>query len=99
MMTEMLIFVLFQALAINGLYLSMEEGMILSKYRLWLKKQKTWIGKPMGLCIRCMSSVFGSVTFWIAALSAFGFRPIELFAWIMDVLILVYLNYWLYKKL
>lgn len=98
MMLEMLIFVFLQGLAINGFHMAMEDGMILSAYKRWLKKQKGWIGKPMGLCVKCSASVGGTIAFWPTCLFAFGFRPIEIFAWIFDVFVLVYVNYYLYKK-
>lgn len=99
MMLDILVFVLLQGLAINGVHRSMDEGMILSWYRNWLKKQRSWIGKPMGLCIICMSSVGGTLTFWPTALYVFGWNPIEIFAWVFDMFILVYINFFLYKKL
>jgi uncharacterized membrane protein YeiB len=98
MMLEILIFVLFQSMAINGLVLSMEDGMILNGYKRWLKSRKNWFSHPMGLCIRCSASVFGTITFWPAALLGFGWKPIEVFAWIMDIFVLVYLNSFLYKR-
>jgi len=63
-MLEALIFVLFQGLAINGFQQAMDEGMIFNPYKNWLKKQKSWVGKPMGLCIKCSASVGSMVTFW-----------------------------------
>lgn len=99
MMTEILIFVFLQGLAINGFNLSMQEGMILSGYKTWLKKQKTWIAKPLGLCIQCSASVGGSITFWPAVLYVYGWRPIELFAWVFNIFVLVSVNFWIYKKL
>lgn len=98
MMFEILIFVLFQGLAINGFQLAMDEGMILNPYKKWLQKRKQWVGKIGGLCIKCASSLGGSITFWPSALYVFGFKPIEIFAWIFDIFVLVYVNFFLYKK-
>jgi len=98
MMLEILIFVLFQGLAINGFQQAMDEGMILNGYKFWLKSKKSWFGKPMGLCIRCMASVGGSITFWPAALYGYGFRWVEVFAWVMDIFVLVYINFYFFKK-
>lgn len=98
MMVNALIFVILQGLAINGLSQSMGDGMILSGYKRWLKKQKEWIGKPMGLCVQCCASVGGTITFWPVVVYSFGFRWMELFAWIMDIFVLTYINLWLYKK-
>lgn len=99
MMLEILIFVLFQGLAINGFHQAMDEGMIFNGYKNWLKKRKAWFGKPMGLCIKCSASVGGTITFWPAALYAYGWRPIELFAWVFDIFVLVVINFWIFKKL
>lgn len=98
-MINFLIFVILQGLAINGFQQAMDEGMIFEGYKKWLKKQKPWMGKMFGLCIKCASSVGGSITFWPAALYAFGFRPIELFAWVFDIFVLVSVNFWIFKKL
>jgi hypothetical protein len=99
MMIDFLIFVILQGLAINGFQQSMDEGMILNGYKNWLKKQKSWFGKPMGLCIRCMASVGGTITFWPAVLYEYGWRPIEIFAWVFDIFILISVNWILYKKM
>jgi hypothetical protein len=99
MMTDILIFVLFQGLAINGFNQAMDEGMIFNRYKNWLKKRKSWFGKPMGLCIKCSASVGGTITFWPAALYAYGWRPIELFTWVFDIFVLVVINFWIFKKL
>lgn len=96
-MTDILIFVLFQGLAINGFQQAMDEGMILNGYKKWLQKQNSWIGKPMGLCIRCMSSTGSIVTFWPAVLFVYGWRPIEIFAWLFDMAALVTVNWLVYK--
>jgi hypothetical protein len=98
-MIDFLIFVLFQGLAINGFQQSMDEGMILNGYKNWLKKQKSWFSKPMGLCIKCSASVGGTVTFWPVVLYVYGWKPIELFGWVFDVFILVTVNFWIFKKL
>jgi len=99
MMLEILIFVIFQGLAINGFQQAMGDGMILEGYKKWLKKQKLWFSNPMGLCIKCSASVGGTITFWPSALYAFGWRPIELFAWVFDIFVLVYVNFYLFKKI
>lgn len=99
MMLEFLIFVLFQALAINGFQQSMDDGMILNPYKKWLQKRKSWIGKPLGLCIKCSASVGSIVTFWPVALYCYGWHPFELFAWVFDIFVLVSVNFMIYKKL
>lgn len=98
-MIDWIIFLFLQGLFINGISLSMGEGMILSRYKNWLKKRHEWIGKPFGLCVMCMSSVFGTITFWPMILYIYGFRPIELFAWVIDCFSLVSISLWVYKKI
>ena len=99
MMVNILIFVLFQGLAINGVQLSMDDGMILERYKKWLKKRKYWMGKMGGLCIKCSASIGGTITFWPAAIYAFGFRPIEFLEWAFDIFVLVSVNWIIYKKM
>lgn len=99
MMIDALIFVILQGLAINGFQLATDDGMILEGYKKWLKKRKTWVGKVGGLCIKCAASLGGSITFWPSALYAFGWKPIELFAWVFDMFVLVAVNFWIFKKL
>ena len=99
MMLEILIFVLFQGLAINGFQQAMDEGMILNSYKKWLLKRKKWIGKPLGLCIRCAASVGSAVTFWPCALYCYGWHPFELYVWVLDALVLISVNFIIYKRL
>jgi hypothetical protein len=99
MMLEVLIFVLFQGLAINGFQQAMDEGMIFEGYKKWLKKQKVWFGKPMGLCIKCSASVGSAVTFWPVALYAYGFHWFEFYIWVLDAFVLVSINWYIFKKL
>jgi len=97
-MIDALIFVLLQGLAINGFYASMDDGMIFNWYRVWLKKMPDWIGKPFGLCVRCMASTGSIVTFWPYVLHRYGWHPAEVGAWAMDAFILVTINFYIYKK-
>lgn len=98
MMTEAIIFALIQSLAINGFYQSMEEGMIFNPYKKWLQRLPKWVGYPMGLCIKCMASVGSAVTFWPTVLYLYGWHPFEIFAWGVDIFVLVFLNIFFYKK-
>jgi hypothetical protein len=99
MIIDLLIFVLLQGLSANGIYLSMEDGMILNGYKAWLKKRPSWVGKPFGLCIKCMASSVGTVTFWPTCLFIYGWHPMEIFVWIMDLFLLVSVNWYIYKKM
>lgn len=99
MMFEILIFVLFQGLAINGFQQAMDDGMIFHPYKLWLQKRPKWFSKPMGLCVQCSASVGSIVSFWPAVLYIYGWKPIEVFAWFFDIFVLVALNRLIYKFL
>lgn len=59
---------------------------------------KTWT-MPLWGCVKCESSVIGSITFWGVVLSLFGFHWIEFIAYLFDIFSLVSLNYWIYKRL
>lgn len=93
------VFVILQAIFCNGFYESMNEEMILNGYKKWLKKRKMWIGKPLGLCVQCSSSALGAITFWPVCLMAFGFHWQEVPLFLYDIFILVYLNFYFFKKL
>ena len=108
------LFVVFQALIINVWHESFTgqklvdgitgkisyQGMI--GYMIapeWIEKnkKKIWL-KPIIGCVKCESSVIGGVIFWGTILPLFGFHFIEIWIWVMDVFILVYLNYFFYKR-
>lgn len=91
------LFVLIQGVAINGLYEATQEKMILHFYRKWLQKQPAWIGKPLGLCVKCMASVWGGILFWGTVLPIFGFSFYEIWIYIVDVFVLVVVNFQIYK--
>ncbi len=61
-------------------------------------KSRAW-SKPFFSCVKCMSSFWGSVTFWIPVLCLFEFKPIEIFAWVIDIVCLVTVNWVIYKSL
>lgn len=94
-----LIFVFLQAMFINGVKSCFEEGMILYKAKLFFDKHlnEFW-RKPIYGCIRCMSSVYGALTFFPTAIYFFGIKWEEVVVYVADVFILVFLNYYLYKR-
>jgi hypothetical protein len=93
------LFVVLQSLAINGIKYSMQKGMILENFGLWMKdKLGDYWFKPFGGCVVCMASVWGTITFWISILPIYRFNIYELWVWIMDVFILVSVNSIIYKK-
>jgi|GEM_PF-2234799 len=107
-------FVVLQSLVINGIHDSCRgqklvdgvtgkvdyQGMIF--YELAPKffekyKTKKW-SRPIWSCVKCMSSVWGAITFLPLIIWLFGWHWIELFILCMDIFILVYLNWFFYKK-
>lgn len=109
------LFVVLQAFAINGVHESMKgsaikddlnhkinyQGNILYMLAPWFfekYKYRYW-AKPIFSCIRCMSSVYGALTYWPVVVILFGFNWVELLIFVWDVFILVSLNYLVYKKL
>jgi hypothetical protein len=98
-MINFFLFVILQGLAINGFQQAMDDGMILSGYKSWLKKRKSWIGKMGGLCIKCSASIGSSITFWPTALYFYGWNWFEVLVWVFDALVLISVNWLIFKKL
>lgn len=108
------IFVVFQSLVINGVYESFKGskyvdengkvtygGMIFYNIspKFFEKVRFKWWVKPMWGCIKCMASVWGAITFWPTVIYLFGFLWVEIPIFIADVFMLVYLNYFFYKRI
>lgn len=107
-------FVVLQALCINGVHESFTgeylapdlngerhyQGMIF--YMIAPKfienNKRRYIFKPIFGCIKCMASFWGAVTFWPLVIYLFSFKCIEVFIFCGDVFILVYLNFYFFKK-
>lgn len=108
------VFVCLQAVFINGVHESFKgsclendikngricQGMIFYPVAQYLEKHinKQWILKPIYKCVRCMASLWGAITYWPVSISIFGFTGWQIPAFVIDVFILVYLNYYFYKK-
>lgn len=79
------------------------EGNIFYKVSLWFNKRENrickFLSKPLFNCIRCMASIWGTITFWVAVIPIIGFYPQEIIVWLFDILILVSLNWQIYKKM
>lgn len=95
-----LLFVICQSLAINGLKETFSKEHIFYPIAKFMdeKISAEWIKKPVYKCVRCMSSVWGTVTFWGFVIPIFGFYKIEIPIFIFDVFMLVYINYFFYKR-
>lgn len=108
------LFVVLQSLMINGINESCKgeklvdgvtgkvsyQGMIFYELapKFFDKYKSKWWSRPLWVCVKCMASFWGTVTFLPFVIYLFGFRWIELFVLCMDIFILVYLNYYFYKK-
>lgn len=94
-----LIFVVLQSLFINGVKELYSEGMILHRLRLFFDKHinEFW-RKPLYSCIRCMSGLYGALTFFPPVIYFFGFMWEQILVFVFDVGVLIYLNYFFYKR-
>lgn len=61
-------------------------------------KHKEW-SRPLYSCVKCMSSVWGAITFWPTVIYLFGFHWVEVPVFVINVFVLVTLNWWVYKRL
>ena len=111
---EFLLFLVLQSLVINGIHTSFEGGCVkningydicsgnifylISPSFFEKHRGKKWT-MPLWGCVRCMASVHGTITFWLAIYLFVGFDYGEVFVWVGDVFALVFLNYYFYKKL
>jgi len=107
------IFCVLQSFFINGLFESMRgkcvndlnkgevcSGNILYPFKRWISKyvSEYWMS-PIADCVKCMSSLYGTITFWATTLPLFGFHFYMIWVWVCDIFILCALNYLIYKKL
>lgn len=95
-----ILFAIIQAFIINGYKESLNEGMILYGFSKFIEntiKSEYW-RKPITSCVRCLSSTIGAITFWPFVLIVFGWHWQEIFIYISDVFVLVYLSWYFYKR-
>lgn len=108
------LFVILQALVINGIHYAfsggcipdIEKGKVCKGNILYLirpafferNKDKNW-SKPIFSCVRCMSSAYSIITYWPIVIYLFGFHYMEILIWLFDICILSSLNWIIYKKL
>lgn len=94
-----LLFSLVQGLFILGVKSTFEEGMILKKPAEWVRvKLGPYWSKPFVGCIRCMSSVYGTITYWPVVLYEYGFCIWQIPVFVVDVFVLVSITWFLYKN-
>lgn len=95
-----ILIVFLQSLIINGLSFSFEKGMVLEWWPKLVKKyiKNEFWHKPLFSCIKCMSSIFGYITFWPVVIYFYDLQWVQIPVFIADVFILVWLNFFIYKK-
>ena len=104
-MTEVLIFLFIQSFIINGVHISFKgykqdgvpQGNIF--YLMFAHKWSgnEWWQKPLYSCVKCMSSVWGAITFWPFIVYIYGFHLVEIPIFVADVFALTFLNWFFFK--
>lgn len=102
-MTELITFLLFtvlQAMFCNGLKGAMEKGDILEKpANFILKAAGPFWSKPIVGCIKCMASFWGGiVTYTPTVLIVYGFQIWQVPVFFVDIIIVSFLNWFIYKR-
>jgi hypothetical protein len=98
---EFSIFLILQALFINGVKYCFEKDSIF--YRMSpgffeRNKGKAWT-YPVYACVRCMGGVYGAITFWPTVIIMYGFHWQEVPLSILNIGCLITLNFIIYKKM
>lgn len=76
----------------QGMIFYMMAPSFFEKYR-----YKIWTKNLWG-CVKCMSLPYGAITFFPVAIYLLGWHWEEIPIFVFDVFILVYLNFYFYKK-
>jgi len=100
LLVSFILFVLVESLAINGVYESFTNGNIFHRIAPGFidSNRDKWWTKPLYSCTKCMASVWGSIFYWGTVLQVFGFHSFEIWAWIVNVFMLVVVNFQIYKR-
>jgi hypothetical protein len=96
---EFLLFAFAQSIVILGIANASEKGYILERPSEMIRRVlgPVW-SKPIIGCVRCMSSFWGSATYWPVVIWKYDFHGWQFGIWVADVFALVYLNWFLYKR-
>lgn len=94
------IFLIMQSIFINGVHFCFEKGNVFYILNpvFFEKNKKKWWALPIWVCIRCMASVYGTITYWPAVIYGYGFHYIDIPVFIFDVVCLTVINWIVYKK-
>ena len=72
-------------------------------YRIFIEEKKYKLSKYLRLstlgCIKCMPSIWGSITYWVAVNSFLFFLPNKWLFWILDIVMLIPISYFINKKI
>lgn len=109
------IFTVLQSMAINGINTCFKgtkviddatgkvsyDGMIFYMIapKFFEKYRYSYWSKPIWSCVRCMSSIWGGITYWPFIIYLFNFKWIEFPIYLIDVMVLISINWYIYKKL
>lgn len=65
-MTDLLLLLAFNILVILGIVQTIDSEMIFEQPADWVRERVTpWITKPVFDCVYCMSSLWGTIVFWV----------------------------------
>lgn len=95
---QFLLFTLCQSVVILGISNAAEKGYILERPAKYIQEKLGWFSKPIIGCVRCMSSFWGSATYWPVVVWRYGFEWWEVGIWVANIFALVYVNWFLYKR-
>lgn len=108
------LFMVIQAFIINGVYYccqgkcvnELNKGKVCNGnvfYKMFPdffeESKDKWWAYPLFQCVRCMASFHSLWTYWPCVVWLFGFQWWELYLWLIDMFVLVGLNYLIFKKL
>lgn len=92
-------FTVLQSFFINGVNEAFKEDHLFYPVRILLSNTiPVWVQKPLFLCVRCMSSLWGTSTLLPCLIYMYGFHWIEVPVQVFDIFILCSLNHLVYKK-
>lgn len=96
-----LIMIIVQSMFINGLSEAMRDGELLAPLKAlgdkYIKSKS--LQKMLYKCIKCMATIYSTIVYWPFVLIVFGFRWIEVLAYIVYIPAVSFVNFYFYKKI
>lgn len=94
-----IVFCFVQSMFIIGVKDCFGKDMIFENLGKWLKeKLGEKLTKPLFGCVKCMSSLWGAVTYFPTVLCYYGYESWQIPVFIADAFVLVFMTYYLYKR-